>query len=65
MQLEPSVQKLNEETVQGEDTAVESLSLSCLQQLKECLERDQGRIERVQQDIVDFITNYATVFGLP
>ena len=31
--------------------AVESLSLSCLQQLKECLERDQGRIERVQQHL--------------
>ena len=45
------MQKLNEETVQGEDTAVESLSLSCLQQLKECLERDQGRIERVQQHL--------------
>ena len=36
--------------MQGEET-VGSLSLSNLQEVKECLEREQGRIERVQQDL--------------
>ena len=44
------MQKLIAEIAQGEET-VGSLSLSNLQEVKECLEREQGCIERVQQDL--------------
>jgi len=42
--LEASVLKLEEETVQAEETAVASFSLSCLEQVKEWLERDQEHL---------------------
>ena len=50
MQLEVGVQKLIAETVPGEEP-LGSLSLSNLQEVKECLEREQGCIEKVQQDL--------------
>ena len=39
--------KLEEETVQAEETAVVSLSLSSLEQVKEWLERDQKHLSKV------------------
>ena len=39
--VQANVLKLEEETVQAEETAVVSFSLSCLEQVKEWLERDQ------------------------
>ena len=48
MQLEVGVQKLIAETVLGEEP-LGSLSLSNLQEVKECLEREQGCIDKISR----------------
>ena len=53
--------KLEEETVQAEETAVVSFSLSCLEQVKEWLERDQKHLSKVHLQMRDTLERVEVV----